>query len=367
MKEVYPSVTMYVPTHKSGSPPHVSEDSIRFKNLRSQVLKILKSYDNHSDFVHYFDKVSKQLEQDREFWEDTGKSLLICVRPGMFEFYNLPIDSDEYIAVDDRFHIAPVAGMLEDLQHYYVLNLSLKNPAVYSGDAFELIKQDIGLPTNVRDALNIDEMHLKSLQFSSVDGKKGAMYHGQGGAKDTGDDEKMKYFRIIDHIIQEKLNTNLPLVLAGVPSELSAYRGISSYPELAQNQVEEHFSEHDMQKLHELASQVIYNERVAAIHKEMAHEYSELLGNPELVSDQLDAIEQAARSGRVKSLLMNMQDYTRDTVRDNMARVQKLKFMDNSDIVDDIAQQVLMHGGKIMNLPRAVMPQGKMVLSINRY
>lgn len=364
-----PAITMYIPTHKTISPPHMHEDQVRFKNLRSKAIKILETRDKHNAFNQEFESACENLQNNQDVWKHMSESLLLCVRPGLFAYYHLPIDSDEYVSVADNFHLTPVIGLLNDLRNYYVLGASKQNPILFKGDAYGLELTGVTLPESIESALNIDEMHIKSVQFASISrgGSKGAQFHGQGSAKDAGDEERLRFFRIIDDIVCKRADMSLPLILAGTDSEVAEYRAQSRHQQLLNRHIDGHFTTKDTATLHEKSVAIIQQEVIAKSHKRALEEYTQLHGS--LTTDQMSELKDAAEKGRIKTLLIAMSHETRDTVRDTMAQVHKLVFPNDkaSQAVDYIAQQVVKQSGQIINLTQGEMPSGKLILAINRY
>ncbi|MBW3569155.1 hypothetical protein KY385_03450 [Candidatus Parcubacteria bacterium] len=364
-----PAVTIYLPTHKASTPPNMSEDQTRFKNLYKKALEILDNRDKHNEFNKEFARKCEELLENRAVWEDSSESKLLCARPDTFEYFNLPIDSDEHASVSNHFFLAPVLGLLDEFVVYYVLQISLNKPRLLKGDAYGLEESGIELPESLEIALNIDEMHQKSVQHHSVSGPKGAEFHGHGGGKDTGDPERQRYFRIIDEVVCKKADKKLPLILAGVDSEISEYRSLSRYPKILEKSVEGHYPASETAKLHELSKAVILQEVSDKPHKQVLARLSELRGSPGRVSERTADIKDAAEKGRVGTLLVGMSKKTRDTVRDNLEQVRKIIFPGDieSQSLDYISSLVVSNGGKIINISLDEMPGNNFKLSINRY
>lgn len=367
--ESSPAITIYMPTHRVTTPPSMSEDQLRFKNLYNRALGILKTTDNHNDLIKAFTSKCESLLEDRAFWENMSESILICARNNLFEYYHLPIDSEEYVSVADHFHLVPIISLLNELVDYNLLLLSKQDPKFLSGDAYGLVESKVQLPRDLKSALNIDEMHQKSLQFASVDSSSGAMYHGHGAGKDNGNHELLKFFRLIDSTINENANTDLPLIIAGVQNETAAYDVISHHPQILRGHIDGHYTIRDIPMLHEKASEIIQNEIIQASHAAALESYQVLYGKEQLTSERLADIKDAAENGRVKTLIVNMSRETRDTVRDTMNKVRKLVFpkANESNTVDYIASLVFSQGGQIINLSDDEMPKPKLMLAINRY
>lgn len=366
-----PAITIYLPTHKSSSPPHMSEDQIRLKNLAAKATEILDSRDKHNPFNKEFQGICARLQEDRNFWEHMSESILICIRPGMTEYFHLPIDSEEYVAVADHFHLAPVLGLVKDLKEYYVFNIALHKPHLFEGDAYGLSLSDIELPESLEAALNIDERHQKSLQFASTQSSKGAEYHGHGAGKDTGHADKMRYFKMLDDIIVTHIDTSKPLVLAGIDPELSEYRSVSRHHNILDEPIHGIYTENDTGTLHQKSMEIIENKIVKPEHEQAIERYESLHGrSPERTAETIAELRDAADNGRVGTLLVGMTRITRDTVRDNMNEVKMLAFPDEneSQAIDYIARQVASQSGEVFNLSQQEMPEDhKLMVAINRY
>jgi hypothetical protein len=371
-KPAAPAVTMYVPTHKSASPPHMSEDQTRFKNLFHRALEILDNRDKHNKFNAEFKKRCEALLEDRNFWEERTQSLLICARPEMFEHYHLPIDSDEYVAVDDHFHLTPVLGLIHDLQEYYVLSVTQKNPALWKGDLYDLYPTDASLPETLEAALNLDEPNARTEHAESAVGSSmnTGVYNGRGGARDPREEDRFRFFRMIDQIVYHQTDRSLPLILAGIESDVAEYRKESKYPNLAKSCIHVNFGADDRPALHQKAMSVIREEIIGPAHHQALERFLRLSGqSPEKTAEQIAAVKKAAEGGRVDTLLVGMSRETRDTVRDNDTAVTKLVFPseEQSQAVDYIARQVFNQSGSIINLDQEEMPHHNLLLAINRY
>lgn len=367
-----PAITMYLPTHKSASPPHMSEDQTRFKNLFHKALDILDNRDKHNDFNAEFKKRCEELLDDRDFWSRLTESLLICVRPGLFEYYHLPIDSDEYVAVDDHFHLTPVLGLIHDMREYYVLSVTQKDPQLLRGDMYDLCATNVELPRTLEAALNLDEPNNRSEHRNSAVGSSmnTSAYNGRGGARDPREEDRFKFFRLVDNIVYHQTDRSLPLILAGIDSEIAEYRKESKYPKLTKAHISINFTEDDRAALHQKAMGVIREEIINADHHQALERYLRLSGqSPEKTAEQIAAVKKAAEGGRVDTLLVGMSRETRDTVRDNDVQVTKLVFPEEkeSQAVDYIAQQVFNQSGAIINLDQEQMPHHRLALAINRY
>jgi hypothetical protein len=358
-----PAVTIYLPTHKAFTPQNMNEDQIRFKNLYTKALELLESRDKHSEFNTEFKRICTDLLNDKDFWQNVSESLLLCVRPGKVKYFHLPVGSEEYVAVADHFHLSPVLGLRQDLVEYYVLAVAQHHPFLLKGDAYGLTFTDVKLPQTIEAALGIDEMHQKSIQFSGVRGSTEGEFHGHGSAKDTGDAERLQFFKIIDETINKKIGDKKPLILAGVEAEIAEYRPQSNYPNIVEPHIEGSFTKADADILHPKAQVIIQEQIITPAHKQVLETYQQLRGqaSPKAV-ETTPELKDAAKAGKIATLLLGMSKVTQDNTR-------QLIFPDDSasQAIDYVAQQVVSQSGEVITVAQDEMPGNKLMLAINRY
>src|SRR6185437_12424870 len=212
--ETEPSVTIYFPLHTTASPPHISENQIRFKNLVHRAKQQLSAHGTGQEVAKALEARLAELHDDLAFWEAGKPGLLICAAPEVMEMFYLPIDTEEYVAVDNHFHIAPVLGLLHDARDFYVLTLAQRNPKMYRGTLYGLTPLRLNLPTDAKAAFNIDEVNQKIENQGTTTGpsSKGAAagtgfgrgwFNGRGGVRNTEAEERLRYLRVVDHTINE--------------------------------------------------------------------------------------------------------------------------------------------------------------------
>jgi hypothetical protein len=317
-----PSITIYMPTHKTAAPPSMREDRLRFKNLSQRAMEIARQRsDVDTGRARALERRFAAILDNLEFWEHQTESMAVCVSPEASTAFNLPVDCDEHITVDVRFHLAPVIGLLDYTQAYYVLSVTQNNPALFRGNMYGLEPARLPLPKSTGDALRIDEWKERSLQFHSVAGDAGTEWHGQGGAKDRGDDEQRVYLKMIDHILYRELDRSLPLILAGTPEMTEAYRREAHYPNILEGHIP---LKGTTQETFAAARQNIYEHVIAKKHRHLAETCKQQLGRGRAASEP-PAIEDALKQSRVDTVLLGIMQQTADTVRDLPAQQPVLK------------------------------------------
>jgi hypothetical protein len=369
-----PVVTIYLPTHRAATPPNMTEDQIRFKNLVNKATDILKNRDDGRELGEAMRASLGELLENREFWESQTEGLLICARPGQMRMFHLPVDTEEYVAVADHFHLAPIFGVLQDMQEYYVLTIAQHSPALLRGNMYDLYATDIELPSTVEAGLNIDEVNQKSEQQASARGSSTNLtgtFNGRGGARNPAEEDRMRFWRMVDQTVCSKAETKLPLILAGIESETVEYRSISKYPKILDSAIHGNFSGANPHDLFPQAFEIVRKELLNPMHDDVIAEYKRAKGQaPELAAKDIAAIRDAAEKGKIDKLLVADIRYTTDTVRDNIEPVPVITFPpeESAQAVHDIAYQVWNTSGQIVDIEQEHMPErGALMLATLRY
>ncbi len=370
IKPTTPAVTIYLPTHRSAAPSCISEDEIRFKNLHAKAKALLKVREDSRQFISEFDNMLNSLAGNLEFWEHQTEGLLICSRPRELRLFHLPLDCEEYLAVADQFHLASVFGILNDLRDYYVLVVAQHSPRLLRGDFYGLQPAGVELLSSIKAGLKIDEMDQKNeQQVSSYGNRQG--YNGRGGSKNPAEEERQRFWRVIDDRINKQADRNLPLLLAGIESEVSEYRAASRFPAILGTHIEGSFSGANPRDLFPKALEIILKEIINPEHNRIIKEYKELRGrSPGLVERDFATINKAAAEGRIDKLLLSGVRYTTDTIRENIKSVPLVIFPpeESAQAINEIARIVYGSSGTIVNIEQTHMPvKGAQILAVMRY
>jgi hypothetical protein len=365
------AVTIYVSTHKSATPSHITEDQIRLKNCVHRAVELLKMHSDTADYSKMLCAELARLIDDPAFWSQRTEGLLLCATPHTIKLFSLPMDTQEYVAVDNHLHLAPIMALAQADQDFYILLVAQHGPALYKGNMYNLEPTDIQLPKSIEAGLNLDETNLKSEQGRSAGGGPGATFNGRGGAKDPAEEDRARFMRMIDHIILTKANRALPLILAGTTSETAEYHAISKYPQILPQTITGNFNHESIQELYAKAEVVIYRTMARKHNHEVLDRYARVKGsNPTRVASSTQAAAEAAGDGRIDTLLVGMSRFTADNIHDGTEDVLEIAFPETDEVnhfVNNIALQAGNSSSQVLNIPQEDMPGGAPVLAILRY
>lgn len=365
----WPKVTLYIPTNKSAAPQHIAQNQLRFKNAVAGAAALLN---DRRDGTALAARLTNYLERhitEQAFWENQTEGLLLAAGNDRIQTFHLPVDTEEYVAVDTHYHLAPVLGLLEDQQPFFVLVVALHHPRLLRGDMYGLYKTRAGLPESLERALNIDEAGLQRELSQSAGGPGG--FNGRGGNRNTHDAERLRFFRLIDRQVSKTIPKNAPLILAGTESETAAYRGISKHPHILHGTINGGFSGGNHQsQIFEKARTIVEQEITQPRHQSAVHEYARLAGtNVRRVEHDPAAIAEAAKQGRIKTLLVGLSKNTIQTIRGQSGPVKRLSFPagELSILANKAARAVALASGRVVNIEYGMRPGGKALAAVLRY
>jgi hypothetical protein len=355
--------------HTTVSPPHMTENQIRFKNLMHKAADELKARGDKQ----LADELCAQVDQrmgDMLFWESQTEGLLICARPGSIALFHLPIDTEEYVAVDSCYHLAPVLALLSDEQSFYVLTVNQHQPKLFSGSMYGLCEMEVGMPKSLVDSLNLDISDTKQQREQGRAKGEGANFNGRGGGHNPRDEERLRFFRLLDNIVINATERRLPLILAGTDSETTEYRTISKRTNILQPTLSGSFSDAKPHDLFGAAYSIIYSELIATRRQRAVEAYNRMQGTRKerIATDPLD-IAEAASQGRIDTLLVALRQTTADTVHDTAKIVERITFprAEISTLINKAANAVASARGRIINVERGAVGAPTPVMALLRY
>lgn len=364
-----PLVTIYMPTHRSSAPPNMRENQTRLKNLIRKADEIMAAKEVPNLERAQVVEQLEVLNTDAEFWKDSLHALAIFANLDGVTYFNIPIATDEYVAVDAHYHVAPLVALAHEDQPYYVLALALHKPVLYKGDMYGLEPVRIRLPESPEKALNIDELAQKQQHFHQ---RAGGMATGQragSNAKDAGEEERNNFYRMIDHKLKHACDTSLPLMLAGTTNITSEYRGVSSYPNLTDACLEGSHADSNAIELHRLSWDKISQEIINKKRHDVAERFEELKSQDRSVSDPVE-IKNATDAGRVEVLSVGLSSVSADTITEGgTERLRKIVLSSEpkDELIDYCVLQAWQMGGVIYDIGSSLMPKGAQMAAILRY
>jgi hypothetical protein len=365
-----PCVSVYLPTHVAGE--QGQQDPVRLKNLLQGAEEQLSAGWMRAPEARELLKAARKLPDNAAFWGKRSHGLAIFVAPQLFCKYRLPLEFDELLFVNRRFHIKPLLPMLSSGNRFLILALSQNNVRLFTASQHAVAMVDVpGLPASMPEALNYTAAD-RGLQVHSgmrgSHGKQAAVFHGQGGQPDTRKEDLALFFRMVDAALHPVLrDETAPLLLAGVEYLLPIYREVNSYSNLAPPTLSgncDYLTAHQIhQRAWPLMEPIFHAAREVAVAR-----YHQLAGTGKASSD-IRQIVTAAHEGKVETLFVDVHALQWGLFHPEAARVElhDTQAMGDEDLLDLAAAQTLLHRGTVYSVERASVPGDELAAAVYRY
>ena len=231
-------VSIYMPLH--GSQPDSQQDVIRLKNLLDQARDVLRARGMRQTDIDALLEEPRALETNGLFWRSTGKKgLVLLVESKVLHWGRSHVEFEEFLAVEKRFHLAPLVRAFFEPERMLVLAVSANAVRLYRADRETLTP--IPLPESFPKSLSEVEKGTefdKGLQYHTsaahgIGGARVGILHGHGTPKDDQKTLLKEYLRsVVRHLEPVLKHESSPLVLAAVKSLQPIFRELCRYPYL---------------------------------------------------------------------------------------------------------------------------------------
>jgi len=297
------------------------------------------------------------LEDDDAFWRFQARSLAILATPSSLRTFRLPTTLLPMVEVADRFHLKPLLRAVTFPQVAHVLALA-------SGSV-RLLEISPDLP--------LAEVKVEGMP------RDAASAVGQSSIKDRGHSQRIvgsegakvrlrQYARQVDTALRRYLHgSEIPLILAASETLSSIYRSINTFPHLVATGIIDSPETLTDAALADGARGVLdglYREEIAA----WGALFQQRSSQGRAVSDVAVAARAAVR-GAVDSALVDIDVVVPGTVDPETGSITLAAENDavSYGVVDEIARQVILAGGRVLAVRQADIPGGQPIAAILRY
>lgn len=226
-----PALSLFVPTapHWDGG-----RALIQFRNLLREAGEVARSEGFSDADIASVVAPLEQLADDQPWWAAGATGVAAFSRPGQHDAHRLPASFAPMCRVGAAFAVAPLVPIAARAETFFVLALSPKVVRVLKATEFDVEEVELGehVPASLEDALPYDDPE-PQLQLHQTGGGAGsAMFHGHGAGKDVRSARLRRFLRIVDDGVPALVDTQRPLVVAGLAANVAEYRSLSHHPTL---------------------------------------------------------------------------------------------------------------------------------------
>lgn len=297
-----PAVSVFLPTHRSGR--ETAQDPIRLKNLLDTAQKDLEESGMRPPEASALLEEAAALIQEGPFWQHQEEGLAVFVNPAGTRTFRVPIEFPELVTVGDAFHTKPLWPVVTGSNEvFYLLALSRNLVRLLWVDRFRVGEVDLpdDIPSSLAEALWFEDPE-KQLQHHGSgragQGRVTAAFHGHGVPEERGEARLEAFLRAVDQGIGHLIETQSPLMLAGVEEITGLYRKVSKHGNLLGDSIGGNPDLEDPRQLHEKAMPLL----APLLRQTLDEDAAAFHGAGELaISDVGEAI-QAANAGRVAAV-----------------------------------------------------------------
>lgn len=351
-----PCISLYIPTHRRR--PESDQDPIRFRNALREAERLLSDRHPPATVKALLDPVVALATT--EFWRYQSHGLAVLRSPEVLEEFRLPGVVPELVVVADSFHVRPLIRLLNANRPFFVLAISQNAAQLFEGSPDSLEPMGVpGMPGSMEEfatgkgAARFVGAHATSRGGETRQGRAA------GGSEDSGPEKLLQYFRAIDRAVVRVLRQSEgPVILAGVERYLPLYREITRLKRLAESMIPGSPDAVGAQHLH--AGALAIARQAAEATADVAIQKFERAAGRGRACDRLDDIVRAAKRGSVRRLLVARGVHvwgTLDPTTGQVVRTETQQGSRDDDVLDDVAEAVLAHGGEVHSLPAERMPR----------
>ncbi len=371
-----PSISIFLPTHRSGQ--DTQQDPIRFKNLIREAELSLLDRGMGPREVSALLQSAQALLDEAHFWQHQRDGLAVFIAPDDFHYYRLPFRVAELLIIARSYYVKPVLPLFTNNGHYYILAISQDEVRLFEGTRHSIGQIDLpeGTPESLDEALQFDDPE-KQLQFHSgtssttaQGGIRSGMFHGHGPGDEEQKERIERYLNLLDAGLKEIfLQTQAPLILAGVDYLLPIYHKVSEYGNIMKEGITgspEHLRPEELQ---EQAWSIV--EPYFRQGMEQAVEQYHQLAVTAKATDNIEEIVAAAFYGRVDKLLLAVNTQMWGIFNPDTGKVihyqTEQSQEDDLALLDFAAMQTLQKDGSVYMLSQEEMPTNSSVAAVLRY
>lgn len=289
-------ISLYMTTYRVA--PDSGQNPIRFKNMASELKKKITDFEHEEEIL----ELLEDFQNNHELWEHTKDGFMLLISKAGYYQEHLRHDPGEKLTLGDSFNLLPYYKDQTLLENGYVLDLSKDRFEIYKLDGKELEEVDVDAKKHFEELFDDHDSRMKLNKGG--DYAAGGGTHGMYDKSETDENEKLKYFRYIDKVLNKHLlQKGDILILACVKENRSLFKEISKYNGISEVEIEKPLSSIETKDMKEELLKVL-----SPLHEKKMRDYVDAFGEAkggDRVELHPDSIKSYIEQGRVESLLIN--------------------------------------------------------------
>jgi hypothetical protein len=365
------SISIYVPSHRSGVEVNEKQDTIVFKNALQSITIQLQNKNLSNDNISALLAPCYDLYNNEIFWNNQLDGLAVFVSNGFFKAIQLPFSVDEEVYINNTFFVSPLLPMITNTEEFYLLALSKQEAKLYLGNAFGLQYIEVeGMPDGMEDVIQWDEKAGAQLH------RRGSRGGNDGGANFHGQENQLDnktligtYFHEVDRTVYSEIlhDKNAPLILAGVEYLIPIYKGISKYNIIAEEAITGNQQHESLKNLFEKAREIAAPYFKQRTNKALQNYYNGI-ATP-MTSSMPEKIIPASFYAQISDLFVCKGEHIWGSFDDanSTAEIHTEKQDNDECLINKAAVNTYINGGDVYMLDKEKMPNDSVIAAFLRF
>jgi hypothetical protein len=368
--EAEPAVSLFLPCLRPSS--GARQEPVRLRNLLRAAAEELRACGVDEAGVHGLLRPAFALLDDETFWAASPGGLALFLAPGRFELLRVDFAVPELVRVGGRFAVRPLLPLLERLEPFYVLALSVNRVRLVEVAPDAVRTLDIpGLPASFDDAMDYVEYESEVSYHSASParlGRRPAIFHGHadGDEENRADDLRHYGRRVLAALERGLPDPGATVVPAAVGAWFPMLREVNRRLHLAGG------LEGNPDDRTNLQLAIAARAQLAAARSEVAREqvarWWELLPAGRSVGE-IEEVVRAAAEGRIETLLLARGAERWGAFAPELSRLELHEAREPGDeeLLDLAAGRTLALGGTVLEQELARQPERRAAAAILRW
>ncbi|MBO9151796.1 hypothetical protein ACFOTA_06230 [Chitinophaga sp. GCM10012297] len=365
------SVSIYMPTHRSGVAVNELQDMVLFKNALQQVEQELQEKGLPANEISSLLAGGFDLAKDEQFWHSQQDGLAVFIAPGVTRYMQLPYPVGSLVYVQETFYVSPLLGLLQGRERFYLLALSKSKATLYEGDGWGMHEVPVPeMPHGIDDVVHFEEKDDQKLFRTGGRGAgEGANYHGIGAGKPDEKENISMYMDEVDETLWAKRLSveNVPLLLAGVDYLIPIFKQRSRYRHIHDGHLSGNFERENAGTMFEKARPLMqphfeqsFNQALERYHNNRA---------TGLTSSSPEDVIPACYYARVEIVFVRKDCLLWGTFDEQNNRLMLSEERQNDDacMLNAAVSKALQTGATVFATEAEYMPDGAMIAALMRY
>jgi hypothetical protein len=370
-----PCLTLLMPT--SRRPPDNAVDRGTYAGLVDALCDQLAANSHRHDRDRLTAPL-RSLEFDPEFWAHTLDGLAIFAQDGEADLFQVSQPLPLRAIVAGRFFTMPLLALASSIDRFDMLALTSRTARIMSGDSeflepVELRPNLHGRPKTTGELHRIDIIDEEQQEPHRVRASNGidrTLHGGFRRRQDDRDADTVRFFREVDRVVLEQVSQvdRKPLFLVALGEHAAVFRHISKNPYLS-NSIPRDPSQLTPAGLADLVRPFLGEAHRQRVER-LIVAYAKAVEHDQGSADPAD-IARMAVAGRVATLLVEESRFEPGCFDATSGAIGWGEDPSSSsrsipDLIGRIAEEVLLHDGELVALPRIAMSNENGLAAIYR-